>query len=80
MRGNFATAGKMVASSGLACSSARSRRGWGYRPVFASFIDLTKQKDEQVQSKMLISELNHRVRNTLATVQSIVWQAIENEF
>ena len=24
---------------------------------------------------MLISELNHRVKNTLATVQSIVWQA-----
>ncbi|WP_258598253.1 HWE histidine kinase domain-containing protein [Mesorhizobium sp. AR07] len=24
---------------------------------------------------MLIDELNHRVKNTLATVQSIVWQA-----
>ncbi|QND58956.1 HWE histidine kinase domain-containing protein [Mesorhizobium huakuii] len=42
---------------------------------FASFVDLTKHKEEQAQSKMLIDELNHRVKNTLATVQSIVWQA-----
>ena len=43
---------------------------------FASFVDLTKHKQEQAQSKMLIDELNHRVKNTLATVQSIVWQAL----
>jgi PAS domain S-box-containing protein len=43
---------------------------------FASFVDLTKHKDEQAQSRMLIDELNHRVKNTLATVQSIVWQAL----
>ena len=43
---------------------------------FASFVDLTKQKQEQAQSTMLIDELNHRVKNTLSTVQSIVWQAL----
>jgi PAS domain S-box-containing protein len=43
---------------------------------FASFADLTKHKEEQAQSKMLIDELNHRVKNTLSTVQSIVWQAL----
>jgi PAS domain S-box-containing protein len=43
---------------------------------FASFIDLTALKDEQTRSKMLIDELNHRVKNTLSTVQSIVWQAL----
>ena len=42
---------------------------------FASFVDLTKHKEEQAQSEILIEELNHRVKNTLATVQSIVWQA-----
>ncbi|WP_318036875.1 HWE histidine kinase domain-containing protein [Mesorhizobium sp. AR02] len=42
---------------------------------FTSFVDLTRHKEEQAQSKMLIDELNHRVKNTLATVQSIVWQA-----
>lgn len=45
---------------------------------FASFIDLTDHKLEQAQSRMLIDELNHRVKNTLATVQSIVWQALRN--
>jgi PAS domain S-box-containing protein len=43
---------------------------------FASFVDLTKHKEEQAHSQMLIAELNHRVKNTLATVQSIVWQAL----
>ena len=43
---------------------------------FASFVDLTRQKQEQAQSTMLIDELNHRVKNTLSTVQSIVWQAL----
>ncbi|UTH49368.1 PAS domain-containing protein [Loktanella salsilacus] len=42
---------------------------------FASFVDLTAYKNEQAQSRMLIDELNHRVKNTLATVQSIVSQA-----
>ena len=42
---------------------------------FASFADLTSYKDEQIHSRMLINELNHRVKNTLATVQSIVSQA-----
>jgi PAS domain S-box-containing protein len=42
---------------------------------FASFVDLTSYKDDQTHSRMLIDELNHRVKNTLATVQSIVSQA-----
>jgi PAS domain S-box-containing protein len=43
---------------------------------FASFVDLTTFKDNEVKSKSLIDELNHRVKNILATVQSIVWQAL----
>ncbi len=46
---------------------------------FASFIDLTRHKEEQAQSRMLIDELNHRVKNMLSTVQSIVEQALRNE-
>lgn len=45
---------------------------------FISFVDLTKHKQSHAQSKLLIDELNHRVKNTLATVQSIVWQAFRN--
>jgi PAS domain S-box-containing protein len=43
---------------------------------FISFVDLTKHMQAQDHSRMLIDELNHRVKNTLATVQSIVWQAL----
>src|ERR1700692_4083014 len=43
---------------------------------FASFVDLTKHKEDEARSKMLIDELNHRVKNTLSTVQSIVWQTL----
>jgi PAS domain S-box-containing protein len=43
---------------------------------FGSFVDLTRHIEDQVRSKMLIEELNHRVKNTLSTVQSIVWQAL----
>ena len=43
---------------------------------FASFADLTSHKQEQALSTLMIDELNHRVKNTLSTVQSIVWQAL----
>jgi two-component sensor histidine kinase len=43
---------------------------------FASFVDLSKHKEDEAQSKMLIDELNHRVKNTLSAVQSIVWQTL----
>lgn len=43
---------------------------------FASFIDLTSFKAEQATCKLLIEELNHRVKNTLVTVQSIVRQTL----
>jgi two-component sensor histidine kinase len=45
---------------------------------FASLVDLSKHKHAQVQATTLIEELNHRVKNTLSTVQSIVWQAFRN--
>lgn len=43
---------------------------------FASLIDLTKHKEDDVRSRMLIDELNHRVKNILSTVQSIVRQTL----
>jgi len=39
-------------------------------------VDLTKHKQEQAKSIVMIDELNHRVKNTLSTVQLIVWQAL----
>jgi two-component sensor histidine kinase len=45
---------------------------------FVSVVDRTKSKLEANQSMMLIDELNHRVKNTLSTVQAIVWQALRS--
>ncbi|MBC8049441.1 MAG: PAS domain-containing protein [Chitinophagales bacterium] len=47
---------------------------------FTSFHDITKHKQEETQARMLINELNHRVKNTLSTVQAIVSQALRNPF
>jgi PAS domain S-box-containing protein len=56
-------------------SPVRDERG-AIVQYFASFVDLTEHKEDEVRSKMLIDELNHRVKNTLSTVQSIVWQTL----
>ena len=40
---------------------------------FASFVDLTKQKQEQAQSTMMINELNHRV-NPAGVSRSTWWR------
>jgi PAS domain S-box-containing protein len=43
---------------------------------FISLVDLTRHKEEQAKASALIDELNHRVKNTLAIVQSIVAQVL----
>ncbi len=43
---------------------------------FVSFVDLTNHRQDNARCKMLIAELNHRVKNTLSTVRSIVTQAL----
>lgn len=45
---------------------------------FISLVDTTKHELARKHAAMLIDELNHRVKNTLATVQSIVTQAVRN--
>ncbi|MBB3019795.1 PAS domain S-box-containing protein [Microvirga lupini] len=41
-------------------------------------VDITDQKRAEEHQQLLIHELNHRVKNTLATVQSIASQTIRN--
>jgi PAS domain S-box-containing protein len=36
--------------------------------------DVTERKQADARQKLLVDELNHRVKNTLTTVQSIAWQ------
>jgi PAS domain S-box-containing protein len=45
---------------------------------FLSLVDTTRYKTAEQNAALLIDELNHRVKNTLATVQSIVSQALRN--
>jgi PAS domain S-box-containing protein len=43
---------------------------------FVSLVDLTRHHQSKIHAEMLIAELNHRVKNTLSTVQSIAKQAL----
>jgi PAS domain S-box-containing protein len=43
---------------------------------FASFVDLSKHKQEEDRLRFLLGELNHRTQNTLATVQAIALQTL----
>lgn len=40
--------------------------------------DIRQEKEDSLRLEMMIDELNHRVKNSLATVQSIVWQALRS--
>jgi PAS domain S-box-containing protein len=46
--------------------------------VFVEGSDVTDRIRAEVQQKLLLDELNHRVKNTLATVQSIAAQTLRN--
>jgi len=58
---------------GVRSSTVRDRSGkflYGVRVVQ----DITERKEAEARQKLLIDELNHRVKNTLATVQSLAAQ------
>ena len=41
-------------------------------------LDITERKRGEEQRKLLVNELNHRVKNTLAVVQSIASQTLRS--
>ena len=43
---------------------------------YASFLDTTRRKEDEVRNQLLLEELDHRLKNTLATVQSIAAQTL----
>ena len=45
--------------------------------VVLTFLDITQRKRQEEHQKMLVAELSHRVKNTLATVQSIAAQTAD---
>jgi PAS domain S-box-containing protein len=46
--------------------------------VLGVLIDVTERKRAEERQQLLVNELNHRVKNTLATVQSIASQTLRN--
>jgi PAS domain S-box-containing protein len=55
----------------------RSNRGDIVR-WFGTCTDVQDHKDAEEHQQLLINELNHRVKNTLATVQSVATQTLRN--
>lgn len=49
------------------------------RRVANIVVDVTERKKSEERTKLLIDELNHRVKNTLATVQAIIAQTLKNK-
>jgi PAS domain S-box-containing protein len=47
--------------------------------IAASFSDITERKRSERHRELLVNELNHRVKNTLAVVQSIAIQSFKDE-
>src|SRR5919202_1780620 len=41
--------------------------------------DISERKEAENRQKLLMDELNHRVKNTLATVQSLAWQSLRQD-
>ncbi|WP_262271524.1 HWE histidine kinase domain-containing protein [Microvirga yunnanensis] len=46
--------------------------------MIGAMLDITETKQAEEHQRLLINELNHRVKNTLATVQSIASQTLRN--
>ncbi|HEY8383811.1 MAG TPA: HWE histidine kinase domain-containing protein [Microvirga sp.] len=50
--------------------------GGAVRRVVGAVLDITARREAEEHQRLLIHELNHRVKNTLATVQSIAAQTL----
>lgn len=46
--------------------------------VVITFIDITERHRDEVRRRLMLHELNHRVKNTLATVVAIATQTVKN--
>jgi PAS domain S-box-containing protein len=64
-------------STGWARVTSTALRGPSGEFLYAVRVieDVTERREADQRQRLLIDELNHRVKNTLATVQSLAWQA-----
>jgi two-component system, chemotaxis family, CheB/CheR fusion protein len=63
----------------MVVTTRRLARG-GERPelILLAIDDVTARKDAELHRDLLVGELRHRVKNTLATVQALAWQTARN--
>jgi two-component sensor histidine kinase len=63
--------------------STDARPRWTAEGAFAGYIgvnvDVTDARQAEGRQQLLINELNHRVKNTLATVQSLIHQTLRDK-
>jgi signal transduction histidine kinase len=58
-------------------SPIRDDRG-SFQGAVCAAIDITERKRQEQHRQLLVNELNHRVKNTLTTVQSFAMQTLRN--
>ena len=58
--------------------TAQSADHGGARRMAGVSLDVTERRRAEERQRLLLNELNHRVKNTLATVQSIASQTLRN--
>lgn len=58
--------------------AAQTADGGGARRLAGVSLDITQRKRAEERQKLLVNELNHRVKNSLATVQSIAAQTLRS--
>ena len=58
--------------------AATSADNGGVRRLAGVSLDITERKRAEERQKLLVNELNHRVKNSLATVQSIAAQTLRS--
>ncbi len=70
---------KRLGRRAMVVSVRRLARG-GERPelILLAIDDVTARKDTEQHRDLLVDELRHRVKNTLATVQALAWQTARN--
>ena len=61
----------------MRATALQGASGEGQGAVSAA-VDITERKQYEERLKLLLNQLNHRVKNTLATVQSLAMQTLRN--
>jgi len=81
---SYAFEARFKTHSGWRLMQANSRPRFDDDGAFAGYVglavDVTDVREAEARQRLLINELNHRVKNTLATVQSLAHQTVRDDF